>query len=160
MRGWIVDDDPIFQMAAEQAFRQVSGWDRVETFLRARNALDDLQYRQRTEAFALPDAILLDLNMPVMDGWAFIEEWERESHMCPKDIRIIIVSANLNSNDRERIKGKRSVLAALDKPIRPSELRDLLDTGFKKDKYAGLKAPHLFHKSNSGSTHGGPFGFY
>ena len=95
MRGWIVDDDPIFQLAAEQVFRQVAGWDHVETFLRAREALETLQVRQRMDANALPDAILLDLNMPVVSGWEFIDEWERESVMCSKDIKIIIVSSHL-----------------------------------------------------------------
>jgi CheY-like chemotaxis protein len=151
MRGWIVDDDPIFQLTAEQVFRQVSGWDNVETFLRAREALQVLQHRQRFEPYALPDAILLDLNMPVVDGWDFIDEWERESVMCNKKIRIIIVSASLGFSERNQIKEKHTVLAALDKPINAKELRNLLSFGIHSGDINEGYSPDYWA---SGANHG------
>ena len=160
MRGWIVDDDPIFQLTAEQVFRQVSGWDKVESFLRAREALDELQYRHRSEPCTLPDAILLDLNMPVVNGWQFIEEWERESAMSQKDIRIIVVSASLGFSERDRIKGKRSVLSALDKPIQAQELRDLLSFAIHPAQYSGHGAPHIWHSGNRNDFRDGYYNAY
>jgi two-component system response regulator MprA len=68
----------------------------------------------------LPDVILLDLNMPVMDGWAFREAL-RNLDQADR-ARIIVLTADFQSREKARRLGARACLT------KPFELDDLLDT--------------------------------
>ena len=52
----------------------------------------------------LPDLILLDINMPVLDGWQFLEEYKELKEKLPQDILIYIVSSSDNPYDRSKAK--------------------------------------------------------
>lgn len=74
----LVDDDNIFNFLNTKLLRQSGIADEIHTALNGKEALDLLN-NYYTGAFALPDVILLDLNMPVMDGFAFLEAFKKLS---------------------------------------------------------------------------------
>ncbi|WP_162127368.1 response regulator [Flavobacterium phycosphaerae] len=51
-----------------------------------------------------PDLILLDINMPVLDGWQFLEEYKLLKDKIEKDIIIYIISSSDNTVDKDRAK--------------------------------------------------------
>ena len=68
----------------------------------------------------LPDVILLDMNMPVLDGWGFREALR---NLAPADrARIAVLTADFQSREKARRLGARACLT------KPFELDDLLDT--------------------------------
>ncbi|MGB0929954.1 MAG: response regulator, partial [Chitinophagales bacterium] len=65
----LVDDDKLATMIAEKMFERVTGKFEISAYLNSIDALDALKSKQN-----LPDAILLDINMPQVDGWSFLEQ--------------------------------------------------------------------------------------
>jgi CheY-like chemotaxis protein len=58
-----------------------------------------------------PDLILLDINMPVLDGWQFLEEYIKLKDRLKKDIAIYIISSSDNMVDVDRAKDFKSEIS-------------------------------------------------
>jgi CheY-like chemotaxis protein len=74
----------------------------------------------------LPDIIFLDLSMPVMDGWEFLEEYSRLREKLAKNITLFIVSSSISPEEVERSKTYAAVTDFLIKPIRVGKIEELL----------------------------------
>lgn len=120
----IVDDYPLNLMVAKMLIKQHGGFDRVETCLEATRALDILRSNAE-DVESLPDIILLDLNMPLMDGWQFLNEFETFKNTLKKNIVIFILSSSIAVTDQERAKLSPSVEGYLVKPLTPDMLIDI-----------------------------------
>ena len=68
----------------------------------------------------VPDVILLDLNMPIMDGWQFLDEFVKIK--CEKEIHIYIVSSSVDPADRKRVDNYQNISNFILKPISKKEL--------------------------------------
>ena len=71
----------------------------------------------------LPEVIFLDLNMPIMDGWEFLDEFGKLSE--EKDIRIYILSSSVDSRDMERAKKYGMVNGFIAKPLTDAKIKEL-----------------------------------
>ena len=74
----------------------------------------------------LPDIILLDINMPVMDGWEFLEAYKSIKSELSKSIKIYMASSSISVNDFEKAKLYSEVLDYLIKPISIFKIQELL----------------------------------
>lgn len=83
------------------------------------SALKNLDKRE------IPEVILLDINMPVMDGWQFLNELGKYDFPALKKTTLYIVSSSINPADMERSKAISMVKDFLVKPIKPNELVDV-----------------------------------
>ena len=73
----------------------------------------------------LPDIIFLDINMPVMDGWGFMESFVKIKPQLGKKITIYMVSSSINQDDINRAKGISDVTDYVIKPISQDTLVEL-----------------------------------
>ncbi|EIF44859.1 response regulator receiver [gamma proteobacterium BDW918] len=118
-------DNYYHQMIVEKAkvCKMVTAYDHAGDAL---NMLGDaVKNKQR-----LPDLIFLDINMPVIDGWEFLNRYEG---IVPQDLRhpvIIILSTSVNPSDHERAESRPSVTAYCSKPLSADKLRDIVDQYF------------------------------
>lgn len=116
----MIDDDVFQNMVNSKIIQNVNSSIEVMEFTDAKVALDAILSRECT-----PDFILLDLNMPELDGWAFLDELEK-SHI---DIQTHILTSSINPSDFVRAKSYRNVKGFLSKPLRP-ELVDAVLSKF------------------------------
>ncbi len=89
---------------------------------RVSSARDGVEALERLRAGQEPVLMLLDLQMPVMNGDQLLDEVSR--HPPERPLRIIVLSANL---DVERREGLEHVAAALNKPVLPERLHETVD---------------------------------
>lgn len=76
----------------------------------------------------LPDLILLDINMPIMDGWGFLEELITLTPEIKKEIIIYILSSSENPRDKEKAKEYELISGYIIKPINENQLESLLES--------------------------------
>lgn len=74
----------------------------------------------------LPDIILLDINMKLMDGWEFLEEFIELKKLFSKNILIYVVSSSINPHDVEKAKSYSDVSDYIVKPIPEEQLIEIL----------------------------------
>ncbi len=113
---FIVDDDPIHQQIAKIMIERQAISSHIRVFSDAQDVLDLLR-ENAGDVQALPDLILLDLNMPVMDGWEFLEEYAEFQDQLPKQIRIFVLTSSIDEKDKERVNAYSFVTGYLTKPL-------------------------------------------
>lgn len=70
---FIVDDDPITVFGIKKMLKSITKCDDVQIFQNGKEAYDALLERHESNK-TIPDVIFLDINMPIMDGWDFLDE--------------------------------------------------------------------------------------
>ncbi len=126
-RVFIIDDDPIHQRIAQIMISKHNLFDEYFSYTEAQKALDFLQENKKNEE-TLPDVILLDLNMPVIDGWDFLETFETLVNEFKKNIRVFIVSSSVDEKDLLRSKLYVTVKGFISKPLSPDIIRSIIET--------------------------------
>lgn len=91
-------------------------------------ASDALKFLLENEASKWPDLILLDIHMPIMNGFEFLEKYVTIPESLRRNCKIIIVSSSLNTEDILKAKESPEVFQLLEKPLNTEKLRQLLES--------------------------------
>ena len=122
----IVDDDKIFQLTASKAIKATAITDRILQFENGEVALQYLKANlQNTDN--LPDYIFLDINMPFVDGWMFLDDYDTLKQLLAKTISIFVVSSSIDQRDIDRAKNNRNVSDYVEKPVTRDKFLKLLE---------------------------------
>ena len=89
----------------------------VKTFELPESGLEYIQTTYRFVQNASPTVLFLDLNMPTMTGWEFLESFEQFEDEVKKRIHIHILSSSVDEGDKERAAANKYVKAYLTKPL-------------------------------------------
>lgn len=111
---FIIDDDPIFVLLFKKIIEKSERFNKVQNFPDGQFAIEEL-LKIHQEGSVLPDIIFLDLNMPNIDGWQFLEEIQK--HNFINKLTIYIVSSSIDSHEIERAKQYQCVKNFISKPI-------------------------------------------
>jgi len=122
----IIDDDDIYQFTVTRTIKANNIAKKILVFSDGEAAIDFLTDNISNNEH-LPDIIFLDLNMPIMDGWEFLEEYIKLKPRVGKKITIYLVTSSVDPADTERAKKIAEVSDYLVKPIQPGQLRELVD---------------------------------
>lgn len=117
----LIDDNDADNFLHEMVVAEYGQVDEVISMSMATDALsylrnhieDDLRY---------PDIIFLDINMPRMNGWEFLEEYQKIFKHAPKKTSIVMLSGSVNPDDRTRALNIPEVDAFCQKPLDTSIL--------------------------------------
>lgn len=121
----IVDDDDVYQYTVTRALKSDSLAKKILVFSDGEEALDFLTDNIANKPI-LPDVIFLDVNMPIMDGWQFLEEYVKIKPRVGKQITIYMVTSSVDPVDVERAKKITEISDYLVKPIQPDQIRELV----------------------------------
>ena len=116
----IIDDDPITLMLCKMVITKASFSNEIVTTKNGEEALqyfDTLKQIKTNGKLKIPQMIFLDLNMPVMGGWEFLERFHTVDYSDYNDIKIIVLSSTVDPEDLEKSKKYPMVIDFLSKPI-------------------------------------------
>lgn len=119
----VIDDDPIFVFGIKKVMQLIDFCEGILVFKNGQEALNNLKAIISAKE-QLPDIILLDLNMPILDGWQFLEEFIQIP--CNKKILIYVVSSSVDPEDVLRAKSYENVSDYIVKPISVAKLKEVL----------------------------------
>jgi CheY-like chemotaxis protein len=112
----LIDDDPICHLIAEKIIQRFSLF-KLENFTKPQDALTQLRWRAAHEPEKLPDFILLDIHMPHMDGWQFLEEFHKLPEHVVKRSSVMMLSSSSSQIDYEKSKRYSAVKNFFSKPF-------------------------------------------
>lgn len=118
----IVDDDRIYIFGLTKLIEMNDFCEEVQVFKNGKEALDSF-LNDIDEGRELPSIILLDINMPVMDGWEFLEEFAKVKHKVKNRVSIYMVSSSVNMSDLDKAKTYEDVVDYVIKPIKSADLQ-------------------------------------
>jgi two-component system, chemotaxis family, chemotaxis protein CheY len=121
----IIDDDELFQFTIKRVIKSTELVDKVLQFFDGETALNYFSEKKKFNPI-LPDIIFLDLNMPVMNGWQFLEAF-LDLQYPKKAITIYICTSSVNPKDIAMYKKYSDVSGYFLKPISKTEIYSILD---------------------------------
>jgi len=123
----LVDDDKIFRLTASKTITTASLTQKILQFENGEDALNFLK-KNAANIADLPDYIFLDINMPYIDGWMFLEDFRKIKPTIRKHITIYMISSSIDPRDIDRAKGNKDVSGYVVKPVSKEKFSELLQS--------------------------------
>lgn len=124
-----IDDDPITLMLCKKVIVKSSFSNEIITSQNGEEALsyfNTIKYtNNKNKQIPQPQLIFLDLNMPVMGGWEFLDYFNSEEFSEFNSIKVVVLSSTIDPEDLEKSKQYPMVIDFLSKPISQSMLEYL-----------------------------------
>ncbi|MCF2447680.1 response regulator [Dyadobacter sp. CY345] len=122
----VIDDDLIYSIAIKHIIKRSEISTDTLFFKNGQVALEYFM-QNLTDLALLPDVILLDLNMPVLDGWQFLDKYEPLIDKLSKIIPVYIVSSSVDEDEYNKAKSFHTVKDFIVKPITVERLQQIAD---------------------------------
>jgi CheY-like chemotaxis protein len=122
-----VDDDPITLMLCKKVISKAAFSDQIITAQNGEEAINLFHNLLDDSEKTVPELIFLDLNMPIMGGWDFLEEFSKPTFKQFHNIKVIVLSSTIDPEDLEKIKEFPMVMDFLPKPISLSMLNKVTE---------------------------------
>jgi len=115
----LIDDNEIDNLINQKMIEAASIAENIYTHTGAKSAIEFLRNMEKLEVAeqVLPDVIFLDIDMPLMDGFQFLDEFEKLSLVAKNKCRIVMLTSSINPQDFNRSKKYENVKLYLNKPL-------------------------------------------
>lgn len=122
----LIDDNTIDQLVTSRLIKRITGQNQIEINIveNGREALKWICNNRCLQDKSL--IILLDINMPEMNGFQFLNEYETLSEDLKRETQIFMLSSTLNNDDIEKVKSNRRVRSLLGKPLSVQKLEQYI----------------------------------
>ncbi|TWJ02275.1 response regulator receiver domain-containing protein [Mucilaginibacter frigoritolerans] len=121
----LVDDDEINNFISIKLIKKALLNTEIMACLNGKFAIEQLLEIQKKDPNKLPDYILLDINMPIMNGWEFLDEYKRLNIDPLGKSKIFIISSSVFSNDINKARSYPLVKDFISKPLNVEKIIDL-----------------------------------
>ncbi|TRX59611.1 response regulator [Fulvivirga sp. M361] len=120
----LVDDNDTDNFISKRIIEITKFANRVEVKNSGKSALDYLRENQ-DNIDDLPNLIFLDINMPIVDGFVFLYEFEKFSDVIKDKCKVIILSSSDNKRDIDKIVNNNHVIKFITKPLTETALEEV-----------------------------------
>lgn len=121
----IIDDDDIYQFTTSLLLKKTDLVNKIIVFSNGLKAINFLKEEMGNKE-NIPDILFLDVNMPVMDGWEFLEEYLLIKSMLPKTVVIYMVSSSVDERDVLKAKSISALSGYMVKPISSQNIMEVI----------------------------------
>ncbi|MEM7016312.1 MAG: response regulator [Pseudomonadota bacterium] len=121
----LVDDDMPTNFLHQEMLKRAECVDSIQVTQGVTQALDYL-----SQSDAKPELILLDLNMPGLDGWEFLAAYKKLPDVQRKDTKILMLTTSLDPSDKQRAEGCQMLSGFQSKPLNQQVIEDIFQVHF------------------------------
>src|SRR5690348_9368550 len=123
----IIDDDQIYQLVMKRTIEQSGMVKNIMQFYDGEEAIG--YFKEKYESIeVLPELILLDINMPYMNGWQFLDEFIKIGFKKEYKLTIFIVTSSTTAEDMKRAKEYSIVTGYHVKPVTKDKFEEMMQT--------------------------------
>jgi CheY-like chemotaxis protein len=128
----LVDDDDTTNFVNKRLLTKLGA---AKEIIVKKNGAEALQYLQASGQgeSAYPDLIFLDIKMPVMDGFSFLDEYHAHNLAQKGSMIILMLTSSASFYDLERLKGYDSVKKHFSKSLTEGDVRDIMNDYYRKN---------------------------
>lgn len=123
----LVDDDPDDNFFHQRIINKMKITNKIEV---AKNGIEALEYFKKDNQ-VIPELIFLDINMPKMNGWEFLEEYKNLDPNQKARITIMMLTTSANPDDIKRANEIEDVTGIKTKPLSVEMLTEILSNHFQ-----------------------------
>lgn len=121
----LIDDDAISNFLSKSMIEKSGIFDRVFVYNSGNGALDFLKTCiSGNQDF--PEIILLDVMMPVMDGFTFLEEFMKFDGRYIQNVKVCMLTSSLDPKDRQQADAYPQVVEFISKPINQEKIKKFM----------------------------------
>jgi CheY-like chemotaxis protein len=125
----LIDDDKATNFINERVIKKLDCTKRIVTVYNGAEALEFLSIEENGNLLQ-PDLIFLDINMPVMDGWEFLEHYRKLHENKKAKVVLLMLTTSLNPDDVKKANKIQEVKGFKNKPLTIEMMQDILKAYF------------------------------